>query len=133
MTIPSSVTSIGKDAFSYCTGLTSVTSLIQDPFEIEESVFQYYDEDWNSHFTSATLYVPKGTKGKYETTPSWNEFKTIIELDDETTSVEAIANGGSEATVTERYALGGQWVSGQQRGLNIVRMSDGTVRKVLVK
>ena len=74
-----------------------------------------------------------GTKEKYEAMAAWNLFQTIIELDDETTGVDAVANGGSEATVTERYALGGQRVSGQQRGLNIVRMSDGTVKKVMVK
>ena len=82
------------------------------------------------YFSSATLYVPKGSKEKYEATAAWNLFQTIIELDDETTGMDAIANG-SEATVTERYALGGQRMSAQQRGLGIVRMSDGTVKKVI--
>ena len=104
---------------------STVTSFIQGAFEISSSLF------WD--YYSTTLYVPKGTKEKYEATPAWNEFKTIIELDDETTGVDAVAIGGSDATVTERYALGGQRVSGQQRGLSIVRMSDGTVRKVVVR
>ena len=37
------------------------------------------------------------------------------------------------ATVVERYNMNGQRVFMPQRGVNILRMSDGTVRKVLVK
>ena len=84
-------------------------------------------------FTTATLYVPKGTKEKYKATAGWKEFTNIVEMeDDDPTNVEAITNH-SENMVTERYALGGQRVSGQQRGLNIERMSDGTTKKVIVQ
>lgn len=126
VTIPTSVTSIGEYAFYYCTGLTSVTSLIQEPFTISYYVF-------SSSYNIATLYVPKGTKEKYEATPYWNQFQTIVELDEVPTAVDDAIAYGSEPTVTERYALGGQHVSVQQQGLNIVRMSDGTVKKVVMK
>ena len=128
------VTSIGYMAFEDCSGLTSVTSLIQEPFEISEGVFQYY-YDGGYKFTSATLHVPKGTKEKYEVTAAWNEFQDIVEIGDVPTGIDAISHGEGDgaATVTERYALGGQRIGAGQRGLNIVRMSDGTVRKVVVK
>ena len=32
-------------------------------------------------FTTATLYVPKGTKGKYEATEGWKEFQNIVEME----------------------------------------------------
>ena len=38
--IPNSVTSIGNYAFSDCSGLTSVISLIEEPFEINSNVFE---------------------------------------------------------------------------------------------
>ena len=135
VTIPSNVTSIGNSAFYNCRGLTSVTSLIQEPFIIDPGVFWIDSEQQylSGSFTTATLYVPKGTKEKYKATAGWDEFKNIVEMeDDDPTNVEAITNH-SENMVTERYALGGQRVSGQQRSLNIERMSDGTIKKVMVR
>ena len=135
VTIPSNVTSIGNSAFYNCRGLTSVTSLIQEPFIIDPGVFWILSEQeyLSGSFTTATLYVPKGTKEKYKATAGWKEFTNIVEMeDDDPTNVEAITNH-SENMVTERYALGGQRVSGQQRSLNIERMSDGTIKKVMVR
>ena len=84
VTIPSSVTSIGNGAFYNCNELASVISLIRKPFVIDESVFSFIDYNWYGydHFTSATLYVPRGTKAKYEATKSWNRFQTIVEISD---------------------------------------------------
>ena len=39
----------------------------------------------------------------------------------------------SDATVVARYTLDGRVISAPQAGVNIVKMSDGTVKKVLVK
>ena len=80
VTIPSSVTSIGEYAFGFA-NLNTVTSFIKEPFEITDDVFMYsYDESWNKLFTTATLYVPAGTKEKYLATPAWNQFQNIVEL-----------------------------------------------------
>ena len=38
-----------------------------------------------------------------------------------------------EATITSRYTMDGRAIKNPQKGLNIIRMSDGTIRKVLVK
>ena len=73
ITIPNSVTSIGEWAFIGCSSLTSVTSLIEEPFAIDNYMFENYD--------NATLYVPIGTKSKYEATDGWKRFKNIVEMD----------------------------------------------------
>ena len=73
VTIPNSVTSIGKSAFYGCSGLKEVCSQIEQPFAINESVFDNY--------TTATLYVPRGTKAKYQATDGWKNFTNIIETD----------------------------------------------------
>lgn len=93
----------GNDAFFYCSHVISVTSLIQNPFEIVWGVFSGLP-------TSATLYVPKGTKAKYEATYAWNQFKNIVEIDDELNAVDAVSLG-AEATEMNRYTIGGQRVS----------------------
>lgn len=40
---------------------------------------------------------------------------------------------GKDVKVVDAYQLNGLKRNGVQRGLNIVRMSDGTTRKVVVK
>ena len=131
ITIPNSVTSIGEGAFFHCKGLTSVISLIEEPFEITYDVFKNDNEDtYGWDFTSATLYVPAGTKSKYESTPAWNQFTNIVEgIENAVKSVETDV----KAEETERYNVGGQRISSPQKGLNIVKMSDGTTRKVMCK
>ena len=72
VTIPYSLTSINGGAFLNCNGLTTVISGIEDPYGIENSVFSNIPTD-------AWLIVPKGTKTKYQATPSWNTFQNIRE------------------------------------------------------
>lgn len=70
-----------------CGALTSVISWIEEPFEIEDDVFELYNsETYELYFTPATLYVPKGRKERYEATAGWKNFTNIIEMDG--TSIE---------------------------------------------
>ena len=78
VTIPSSVTGIGSYAFYNCGKLEEVHSQMEQPFAINDNVFQYYDNG-SYIFTSATLYVPRGTKSQYEATDGWKNFTTIVE------------------------------------------------------
>lgn len=77
--LPSSITSIGHIAFrtSYENGNYPVTfiSLIEEPFEIETGILPTFDYDPGI----ATLYVPYGTKSKYEAIKGWAECFTSIE------------------------------------------------------
>ena len=74
VTIGNSVTSIGAAAFYDCSSLTSVT--VENPTPI--TMIHYYVF---TNRENATLYVPVGSKGAYETANYWKDFKEIIEID----------------------------------------------------
>ena len=131
ITIPNSVTSISDFAFHNCESLTSVISLIEEPFEISSNVFEVVDfTTFTTNFTSATLLVPAGTKSKYESTSAWNKFTNIVEME-----LNSVKSAQTDVTVEEmeRYNISGQRISAMQKGLNIVKMSDGTTKKVMFK
>ena len=87
LTIGKSVNSIGASAFVNCSKIESVSSLIENPCWIDNSVFDY------TIFTSTTLYVPKGKKLSYQNMPAWNLFSTIIEIDSENTDDDVKVEG----------------------------------------
>ena len=123
VTIGNSVTSIGDYAFAGCSGLKEITSYIQKPF-------QTGDYCWDLVNKSIPLYVPAGSKEKYQGTDGWKEFTNIQEVD--MTGIEAVAaEGVSNAEITDIYDLNGRRRDALQPGVNIVKMSDGTTRKVI--
>ena len=74
LTIPASVTSIGVNAFMECDALTSVTVAWVTPLNIS-SIYLFYGCD---NLSTATLYVPNGTKGAYSNASyGWNVFGNI--------------------------------------------------------
>ena len=60
----------------------------------------------------------------------WGEFGKIVEYD--ATSVENISTS-SDVKEVFRYSANGQRLSAPAKGLNIVKYSDGSVKKVAVQ
>lgn len=101
--------------------LTSVVSLIEEPFNIDYSVF--YETYYN-----ATLYVPKGTIEKYKATESWNRF---VNIEEGATGIKDVKEDLSKQY--RYYDLNGNQSLQPRKGLNIVKSSDGKTKKVVVK
>ncbi|MCD8266573.1 MAG: leucine-rich repeat domain-containing protein [Prevotellaceae bacterium] len=125
VTIGSSVTSIGGAAFDDCSSLTKITSVNPEPPTC-------YSQDvfYNVDRSTCTLTVPKGSKAAYAAANAWREFNNIVEDPLLGVKTTAISGEGQEAS---RFTLDGKQITAPQRGVNIIRLSDGMVRKVLVK
>ena len=80
--IPSSIKSIEENAFKNCNKLSEVTSMIKEPFDIASNCWSGVET------TTIPLYVPFGTKNKYETKEGWKEFKNIIEMEAELNPID---------------------------------------------
>lgn len=102
ITIPSSVSSISERAFQNCDVLHTIVSQVETPFAIESNVFSRVIDGTETP-TTATLYVPKGSKELYKSTEGWNQFATILEEGEtpEHTPITAI----SELKNTVLYAV----------------------------
>ncbi len=109
--LPSTLKSIGDCAFFYNGNLSSVESHIAEPFDISETVFarsSTRDNTSNTYIYSpspATLYVPIGTKSKYEAAQGWSMFAAVEEgeLKEEFFGVlkYSYSTGSKEATVIQ--------------------------------
>ena len=86
---------------------------------------------WNnifSVFDTATLYVPKQSIDAYKTTDPWSDFVNVVALED--TGIEGNPTDNAPR-VDAVYDIDGRRTDSMKRGLNIVRMSGGTTRKVM--
>ena len=79
--------------------------------------------------SQSTLYVPQGTRQDYWVAAVWEDFGDIQEY--EVSAVNQPAHH-SEAQEVPRYSLDGQRLTTPVKGLNIVRYSDGTIKKEAV-
>ena len=84
--IPSNVTQFGYNIFSDCPSLTSIHSMNTSPTSAGRA-FDYWSSDTRPVVLFATLYVPQGTKAKYQAAEGWKKFKNIVEEGDAPTPV----------------------------------------------
>lgn len=123
LNIPYSVISIGGGAFSDCCGLTSIYVYAEKVPKMEIGVFNYCDAK------KCTVYVPKGTYDNYRLS-EFGYFENIVEFD--ATGIDKTTTS-TDVEEVSRYSLNGQRLAVPVKGLNIVKYSDGSARKVVVK
>ena len=123
LTIPSSVTSIDDNAFSGCSGLTSIYVYPEKVPILGTGVFSGCDAK------NCTVYVPTGTYDDYWLS-EFGYFENIVEFD--ATGIDKVTTS-TDAKELSRYSVNGQRLSAPAKGLNIVKYSDGSVKKVVVQ
>lgn len=128
VTIPANVTCIEDSAFAECTSLTDIYCYAEQVPETGKDVFI------DSNYKNATLHVPANAVEAYRNAEQWKDFGNIVALTDEDPKPTNIESVNSSIKTAERYfTIDGKQITSLQRGLNIVKMSDGTTRKVIVK
>lgn len=130
--LPSTLVNIGSFAF-VTAKIESLVCRMPQPMNVP-----YYFIDYIKEFNSK-VYVPKALLDTYKTTETfWNlipaenfyQIEGNVPESGILASVKPIESVG-KATVKAIYTLNGTKVNSLQHGINIVKMSDGTVRKVM--
>ena len=124
LNLPDGVTSIYFEAFQGCSGLTSIYLYAEKVPEISNDAFEGFDAK------KCTLYVPMGTYDDYWLSNFGDYFEDIVEFD--ATGIDKTTTS-TDVEEVARYSVNGQRLSAPTKGLNIVKYSDGSVKKVAVR
>ena len=124
ITLPAGITRIGESAFEGCSGLTSIYVYAENVPGIGRYAFKGCDAK------KCILYVPKGTYDDYWLSEFGNYFENIVEFD--ATGIDKTTTS-TDAKEVSRYSVNGQRLVGPTKGLNIVKYSDGSMKKVAVE
>lgn len=150
ISLPNSVTSIGSGAFADCWNLATVIigdaltnigdgafircSRLKNMYCYTEQVPELGNNVFDSSHYNATLHVPEVSLEAYNTTEQWMDFGIIVALTDSDPTPTGIKGINNDVMTGERYySIDGKRIATPQRGLNIIRMNDGTTKKIVIK
>ena len=123
LTLSYELREISEYAFCDCNGLTSIYVYADKVPKMREDVFKGCDAK------KCTIYVPKGTYDDYWLS-DFGYFENIVEFD--ATGIDKTTTS-TDVEEVSRYSVNGQRLVGPTKGLNIVKYSDGSVKKVAVE
>ena len=128
VTLPSTLETVESSTFWASFDLRSIVINAVEPPSVVHSISQTDFEDYIT--AQVSLTVPDESVEKYRNDPKWGKFANISS-NKAPTAIEQVDKSG--ASVSAYYSSDGKQLKAPVKGLNIVRMSDGTVRKVVVK
>ena len=129
ITIGDGINNIGQDAFRNCLYLADVYCYAKVP-TTDINAFR------DSGIEYVTLHVPASYIAGYKKTNPWSGFGEIVALTDDDPKPTGIGRTTTDASSMGEenwYTLDGQRTEQPRKGVNIVKMSDGTVKKVVIK
>jgi len=118
VTIGENVQSLVEKCFMYCNKLMFIWAKPAVPPTCNSETFFNIDKE------KCYLSVPAASLDAYKKAEGWKDFFNIG------TGIQSAETG---LMVTDRYSVGGQRLRSAHKGLNIIRSSDGTTRKVVVR
>ena len=119
---------IGNNVKNYPYSLEKYSNL--QTITLKDPVPQRCPKFVTKQYTDMIIYVPKGSLSAYQNAYGWKNFWDIRE--GEYSGIEDTAVT-PEKTEVGRYDLQGRKVGEDYRGMVIVRFSDGSVKKTIVR
>ena len=120
---------------------TATTEVYLADYRSENAADHYYLDQWQwvdlsslGEVKSLIFEISSSRNNDWGmTTPGYFCMDNFDGQPDGTVGIRHTMTSNTTATETLRYTLDGKRINGQQRGINIIRMSDGSTRKVMVK
>lgn len=123
ISLPSTVSTIESKAF-YAVPFTKIVANMTVPPELTELTFSGAND--NPIYNTCTLFVPSESLNAYKDASVWKNFLSITPINSGVGSIE------TQPVAMEYYSIDGTRLLNPEDGtICIVRMSDGTVRKVI--
>ena len=125
--LPSTLETLGKNTFN-CSHLKDIRVKAATPPAADggswDGTFGYVDKD------ACAVHVPQGKAELYKQAEAWKDFANIVDDLVETGVGETSA---SQPVPVAQYGIDGRMAAPGDKGLRIVRYSDGSVKKVWAK
>ena len=118
-----SISKIQYRAFTDCPQLTNVLCYAEKIPSTAKTVF-----DGCKSIKEGTLYVPSSLIEEYRSRNPWNTFKQILPL-----SVSTVRSVRYNSDKEYIYSISGKKLNSFEKGINIIQMSDGSIKKVIMK
>ena len=119
--LPHTLEYIGE-AFRGCKNLTNISSSMATPPRIAYETFENPER--------IRLEIPKGSLNTYLNTQYWNRFFNIVETEENWETEISLPKKNNAKTV-ESYSISGQKINDNQKGIKIIRDTNGKIKKVL--
>ena len=125
--IGNSIENIGSTAFQGCSKIHEIVCFPKNP-PVSDAWFP------ETVRQTATLYVPEESICLYQVADEWKYFSNIKGFSSSAIK-EILLDEENEVNVIEiaRYDISGRLLSAPVKGINFVKMSDGSMKKVIVK
>lgn len=120
--IGSNVNKININAFGNCPNIEELTCYCKNVPKTTLDLFE------GSYIDQATLYVPSGSEEAYRSDKYWGNFKEVLPISG--TDIIKVLSTNQESVI---YNLEGKRTERIQKGINIIKSSNGNTKKLFVK
>lgn len=81
---------------------------------------------------NVVAFISRPVKEESDVTDMWVNNANIIRALNGSTGINGIVNGGEDVKEVARYSIDGTRIYAPVKGINIIKMSDGTTKKVMI-
>lgn len=91
------------------------------------------DSEWNADNMRVVAFVGRPVADQSYIDDVWVNNANVAKVGGNSTGISGVVTPDENATEVARYSIDGRQISKAEKGINIIKMSDGTTRKVIVK